>query len=155
MKTYTTLLMLLLLVSCNTTNNIFSLYVGRDGHEEASIFFHTRSSEYVYSYYFYPSEYSFREIGTYNMLNDTLILVPQTIIWEDSITEKYAPHFYTTYKNDSVISEKATKRLYLIYRKEIIDITKDYFYPNDSNAMSFYEHFPLRKVKAIKCNRQR
>lgn len=143
-------LLVLFISSCNTTNQLCYLFVGGYYQQEASLFFHSTSSIYVYSNYDYQQEFYETEIGSYRISNDTLVLMPKTTIYGDSISKAYDNGHYLTNIGDSVIFDIPSTRYYLIGKNAIRDITKDYYFPNDSCASSTYEDFSLKQIRLSK-----
>lgn len=139
--------------SCSKFSS-YILYVGNSCQENANIFLQGKDSSYIYSYNYNSKDEHLRELGYYKISNDTLILQPQVTLFGDSASI-YLPQWYSTYRNDSVIADTIRFRYYLERRNYIDDITLSKYYPNDSNAMSFYESFPLYKVKIINRNNRR
>ena len=53
-------------------------------------------------------------------------------------------------ENGKVRSDCISKRVYIKEKESIKDKTLDFYFPNDSNAFSFFESYPLEKRRINK-----
>ena len=124
-------------MACSTESKIYSLYIGSQFKNDYSMLLYTVDSTYVYSHRI------FGEYGKYQIKGDTLFLNPKYIFTRNNAVP------YDCMVSDYFGQEKkcVDRRVYIIGRDYIKDITLPYFFVNDSLARSFNEEIPLMKVK--------
>ena len=113
------------------------MYIGSEFQNDYSILFYTVDSTYVYRHQI------FGEYGKYQIKRDTLFLYPNYTFTKSLSVP------YDCMVSDYFGQEKkcVDRRVYIIGRDYIKDITLPYFFVNDSLARSFNEENPLMKVK--------
>lgn len=149
-----------ILGSCSSSV-IYDLYTGHVYDQDVSILFCKADSTYVYSNSLHSGGGSAKEIGEYKTIRDTIFLYPQF----DLIRNKKTPHIcriydccksaYATIENDTVVEKCIDKRIYVVKEDLIQDYTLEYHFPNDSNAFSWNENFPLRRRKILQSKREK
>ena len=138
-----------MLISCKAESELFCLYSASEINWDVSLLIYYTDSTYIYSYYKY------KEIGRVSIVNDSIFLFPACDIWRDDPdfqcrTYDCEGSIYGTMENGEVKSDCISKRLYIKEKESIKDKTLDFYFPNDSNAFSFSESYPLEKRRINK-----
>ena len=145
------------LLSCSSQSEFFRLYSESTYNNDIDLILRTSDSSYVYSNTLRTNWACNKEIGYWKETIDTLFLFPKVMIYNDSCT-KYNPNntVYATLRNDSIIEKSINYRVYLKGRDgKIKDHTIEYHFPNDSNAFSWNENFPLQRRKILQSKREK
>lgn len=151
------LFLLFVVSSCTRQTSLYCLYVGELYPENSDILLHVADSSYKYTYRDYDDGGWYNEIGKYYISKDTLVLTPKK--WFDDgnscDTCAYSAR-YQTMKNGMPHIMEIPKRYYVIpQRNFIMDFTLEHYCPDDSNTVSFLEHFPLKKVQIPKFKKEK
>ena len=141
--------------SCSSSTSLYVFYSGGIYPESADLLLQNVDSTYVYSYCYHRTNDIHKEFGKFSIQNDTIVLSPSVEVNED-VCEPYIHQvWYTSIEGDSAYAKEITKRYYLKTTKGIKDITLNQYYPNDSNANSFLESFPLEEMKIGRMKKER
>ncbi|MBO4805071.1 MAG: hypothetical protein J5554_03430 [Paludibacteraceae bacterium] len=135
-----------MLISCKAESELFCFYSASDFDRDVSLLIYYTDSSYTYSNSYY------REIGRVSIINDSIFLFPDCVISKDTSFFRCWRYdceasSYGTMENGEVKSDCISKRLYIKEKESIKDKTLDFYFPNDSNAFSFSESYPLEKRK--------
>lgn len=148
-KTIYVVLISSVFTSCKTESELFSFYSASDFSWDVSLLIYYTDSTYVYSISHY------KEFGRVSIVNDSIFLFPACEISRDTTFFRCGIYNcegsnYGTMENGEVRKDCISKRVYIKEKESIKDRTLDYYFPNDSNAYSFSESYPLEKRRINK-----
>lgn len=147
----------IIFTSCSLVKDVttYSYYRGGIIQDDTEMLLFHIDSSYIFSNYSYGEKLTHREIGQYQIINDTIILYPQIETGSDRLKsfEYKGEAWYSTIRSDSVYAPPIKKRFYKIENNYIKDITLECYFSKDSNAVTFYETYPLYKIKIMQKNK--
>lgn len=144
--------------SCKTESELFCFYSASEHDRDVSVLISYSDSTYLYSNSLHSSEIDYKEIGRVKIIKDSIFFSPACKILSDTSFNKFEPYDcenskYATLENGEVKTVCIKRRVYIKEKESIIDKTLESYFPNDSNAFSLYESYPLEKRK-INANKE-